>query len=133
MIKLFDLDTLKERLKAFNYTAKVEDDSALAFCLGKVKDYILNDINHKELPEGLTRIAIDMAVGEFLLNKKTFTPSDIEGLSFDAIAKEISEGDTKVSFETSGVTSTEQKLDLLIKYLLSYGKGQLACFRRFRW
>ncbi|MDU1041591.1 MAG: hypothetical protein E7A47_01185 [Clostridiales bacterium] len=133
MIKLFDLETLKERLKAFNYTAKVEDDSALAFCLGKVKDYILNDINHRELPEGLYRIAIDMAVGEFLLNKKTFVPSDLEGLSFELPAKEISEGDTRVSFDTSGNPSTEQKLTALIQYLLSYGKSQLACFRRFRW
>lgn len=133
MIKLFNLEILKERLKAFNYTAKVEDDSALAFCLGKVKDYILNDINHKELPEALHRIAIDMAVGEFLLNKKTFGPSDLEGLSFELPAKEISEGDTRVSFDTSGNLSIDQKLTALIQYLLNYGKGQLACFRRFRW
>ena len=63
---MFDMETVKERLKSFGYEAKEEDASALAFCVEKVHNTIKNDINCQDVPEGLEYIAVDMAAGEFL-------------------------------------------------------------------
>ena len=74
---------------------------------------------------------IDIAVGEFLKAKKTFSPEDLSGLDFSAMVTQIKEGDTDVSFSEG--KSTEQRLDEFISYLLSYGTPQFSCYRRLRW
>ena len=88
-----------------------------------------------EVPEGLETIVVDMAVGEFFLALKTFNPSSLSniGLSFDSAVKELSEGDTRVSFATDGNKSDEQKLDIIIDLLINGRRSEFACYRRFRW
>ena len=68
---MFDAETVKERLKSFGYEVRAEDEFALTFCVDKVRSTIRNEINWKEVPEGLEHVAVDMAAGEFLLSKKT--------------------------------------------------------------
>ena len=120
---MFDTDTVKERLKSFGYEVKADDEFALTFCVEKVRSTIKNEINWNDVPEGLEHIAVDMAVGEFLLSKKTFAP-----------VKQIQTGDTNTVFATGeGSMTPEQRLTSFINYLLSYGKAEFNSFRRIRW
>lgn len=131
---MFDVDTVKERLKSFGYEVKESDEFALTFCVEKVRSSIKNEINWQEVPEGLEHIAVDMAVGDFLLSKKTFAPNDLVGFDLDYAVKQIQTGDTNTVFATGeGSLTPEQRLTTFINYLLSYGKAEFNSFRRIRW
>lgn len=131
---MFDVDTVKERLKSFGYEVKESDEIALTFCVEKVRSSIKNEINWQEVPEGLEHIAVDMAVGDFLLSKKTFAPNDLVGFDLDYAVKQIQTGDTNTVFATGeGSLTPEQRLTTFINYLLSYGKAEFNSFRRIRW
>lgn len=131
---MFDLESLKERLNSLGYEVSAADDFALTFSLGKVKSSVLNNINHSEIPSDLERIAIDMAVGEFLLVIKTFSPEKIQKLDLDYAVKQIQVGDTSTVFATGEASSSpEQRLNAFIDHLLHAGKDQFNCFRRVRW
>lgn len=131
---MFDVETVKKRLESFGYEVKAEDEFALTFCVEKVRSTIKNEINWQDVPEGLEHIAVDMAVGEFLLSKKTFSPDDLTGLDLDYAVKQIQTGDTNTVFAVGEGTQTpEQRLTTFINYLLSYGKAEFSSFRRIRW
>lgn len=131
---IFNEESVKERLKSFGYKVKAKDDFALTFCVEKVSNTIKNEINGPDVPEGLKHIAVDMAAGEFLLSKKTFSPADIGGLDLEYAVKQIQMGDTNTVFATGeGSLTPEQRLTAFINYLLSYGKSEFNAFRRIRW
>lgn len=131
---MFDADAVKKRLESFGYEVRAEDDAALAFCIMKVRGTIRNEINCRDVPEGLEHIAVDMAVGEFLLAKKTFAPDDLEMLDLDYAVKQIQTGDTNTVFATgAGSLTPEQRLTAFINYLLSYGRDEFHSFRWIRW
>lgn len=131
---MFDVKSVIERLTEIGYEVKESDSFSLTFCVEKVRSTIKNETNLQDVPEGLEHIAIDMAVGEFLLGKKTFTPDDIAGLDLTGVVKEIKEGDTTTSFGTGESTQTpEQRLTTYINYLLTYGKVEFSSFRRLKW
>lgn len=131
---MLDTDTVKERLKALGYEVRESDECSLTFCVEKVRSTIKNEINWSEVPEGLEHIAVDMAVGEFLLAKKTFSPADLEMFDFDYAVKQIQTGDTNTVFAVGeGSLTPEQRLTAFINYLLSYGKAEFHSFRRIRW
>lgn len=131
---MFDTETVKNRLKFFGYEVKADDEFVLTFCVEKVRSTIKNEINWQDVSEGLEHIAVDMAVGEFLLSKKTFTPNDLVGFDLDYAVKQIQTGDTNTVFATGeGSLTPEQRLTAFINYLLSYGKDEFNSFRRIRW
>lgn len=131
---MFGVEAVKERLNSFGYEVKADDDFALTFCVEKVRNTIRNETNQKEVPEGLEHSAVDMAVGEFLLSKKTFAPADLEGLDLEYAVKQIQTGDTNTVFATGeGCLTPEQRLTSFINYLLSYGKAEFSAVRRIRW
>jgi len=133
-MEMFNSEAVKKRLESFGYEAKKEDEPSLDFCVGKTQNSILNKINWKELPEGLEYIAVDMAAGEFLQAKKTFAPDDLSMLDLSSAVKQIQSGDTNTVFAIgSGSLTREQRLDIFISHLLSYGKGEINSFRRLRW
>ncbi len=106
----------------------------MVFALDKAVGSIKNDCNLADLPEGLQRIAVEWAAGEFLQAKKAFAPDDLAGLDLEAAVKQIQAGDTTVVFAAGeGSQTPEQRLNGLINYLLSYGRAELACYRRLRW
>lgn len=129
------LDKVMERLASLGYTDISDSDKAvLGFAVGKVTNTIRNDCNISEIPDGLTHIAVDMAVGEFLTAKKTFAPDDIAGLDLDYAVKQIQLGDTNTVFATGeGSLTSEQRLDALLNYLLTHGRDEFSCYRRIRW
>ena len=128
------LDMVKERLQSFGYEIQDGDEIILNFSIQKVENTIKNDCNVSSVPDGLVNIAVDMAVGEFLTAKKTFSPDSIAGLDLDFAVKQIQTGDTNTVFATGeGSMTPEQRLTSFINYLLSYGKGEFNSFRRIRW
>jgi len=126
----------KKRLQSFGYELREGDDALLAFAVQKAENTIKNDCNVAAVPEGLLNIAVDMAVGEFLQAKKVFAPEDLTGLDLEAAVKQIQAGDTTVMFATTGSegsSTPEQRLNILIDWLLTYGCSEFSCYRRVRW
>lgn len=128
------LERVKTRLQSFGYTLKDGDEVILIFSIEKVTNTIKNDCNVSKIPDGLMNIAVDMAVGEFLTVKKTFSPNDIAGLDLDFAVKQLQEGDKNTVFATGeGSLTAEQRLNNLLNYLLTYGRDEFSCYRRIRW
>ena len=128
------LERVKERLESFGYVLKDGDEVILTFSIQKVENTIKNDCNVPSIPYGLMNIALDMAIGEFLTAKKTFSPDDIAGLDLDFAVKQIQEGDTNTVFATGEASSTpEQRLSNFLNYLLTHRRDEFACYRRLRW
>jgi len=128
------LEMVKERLKSFGYELQEGDKFALTFSIQKVENTIENDCNTPSIPDGLVNIAVDMAVGEFLTAKKTFSPGSIAGLDLDMAVKQIQTGDTNTVFATGEGSSTpEQRLNAFLNYLLTYGRDEFSCYRKIRW
>jgi len=128
------LERAKERLESFGYVLKDGDEVILTFSIQKVENTIKNDCNVPSIPDGLMHIAVDMAVGEFLSVKKTFSPDDIAGLDLDFAVKQIQEGDTNTVFATGeGSLTAEQRLNAFLNYLLTYGRDEFSCYRKIKW
>lgn len=128
------LEQVKERLESFGYILKEGEEAVLTFSIQKVENTIKNDCNLSSIPEGLANIAVDMAIGEFLTAKKTFSPDDIAGLDLDFAVKQLQEGDTNTVFTTGeGTLTAEQRLNTFLNYLLTHGRDEFSCYRRLRW
>ncbi len=128
------LEMVKERLESFGYEWQEGDEFALSFAVQKVENSIRNNCNISSIPDGLMNIAADMAAGEFLTAKKTFSPDSVAGLDLDMAVKQIQTGDTNTVFATGeGSLTAEQRLNAFLNYLLTYGRGELACYRKIRW
>lgn len=128
------MEQVKKRLESFGYVLKDGDKAILSFSIEKVTNTIKNDCNVSSVPDGLVNIAVDMAVGEFLTAKKTFSPDEIEGLDLDYAVKQIQEGDTSTVFATGEASLTpEQRLSSLLNYLLVHGRDEFSCYRKLRW
>lgn len=128
------IEKVKERLAALGYTFKDGDEMLLKFSVQKVTGTIKNDCNVPEVPDDLMNIAIDMAVGEFLFLKKTYSPNDITGLDLEAAVKQIQTGDTNVTFAFGDGSSTpEQRFDVFVRYLLQHGRDQFSVYRKIKW
>ena len=121
-------------LESFGYTLQDGDDWLLGFCIQKVENNIKNECNVSSVPCGLKKVASQMVVGEFLFAKKGI--GQLQGLEIDidAAIKQIQEGDTNVTFAFgNGSMTPEQRLDMLIAYLMTNGKSQFVHYRRLRW
>lgn len=128
------IEKVKNRLVSFGYTPKQEDEFSITFCVEKVRNTIKNETNCQDIPDGLEHIAVDMAIGEFLLGKKTFAPDDLSTIDLSVAVKQIQTGDTNTVFGVGESTLTpEQRLDNFINYLLIYRKSEFNSFRRLRW
>ena len=126
------LEVVTERLASFGYDVTENDSWMLEFIIQKVENSIKADCNIDTIPEGLHEIAVDMVVGEFLLNKKS--KGQLEGFNLDTAVKQIKEGDTSVTFAIGeGDSTPEKRLDDLILYLMTYGKGKFASYRCIKW
>lgn len=129
-------DRIVELLAAIGYdTISDSDRIILNFAISKAESEIKNEINWKEIPQGLENVLICRVVGEFLLNKKTFAPADLSMLDLSGGAvKQIQAGDTNFVFSVDeGGESASGRLSTFINYLLTYGADQFSAFRRIRW
>ena len=124
-------DDVIKTLKSVGYEVVDADLFLLEQSIEKVKSYIKNKTNQNRVPEGLKYIWIDRSTGEFLYFKKSLNQLELRGLDFDRVAKEISEGDTKVVYEDT--KSTGDKFEVYMTYLMTRGEDELLRYRRIVW
>lgn len=91
-------EDVKKYLKSLGYEVVDGDLFLLDNSIQTVKYEIGNKTNQKKVPEGLKYVWINRSVAEFLNFKLKINQLDIPSLNFNRIAKEISEGKTKVVF-----------------------------------
>ena len=73
----------------------------------------------------------DMACGDFLAVKYQTGKLDIAGLDLTGALTSISEGDVSLTFDKS--TTDEGKFTALVSALSNAGRGNLECYRQFKW
>ncbi len=126
------LEDVKERLASFDYQVTEADSWMLTFLIQKVENHIKNTCNVSTIPEELLNIAVDMVVGEFLLNKKSM--GNLAGFNLETAIKQIQEGDTSITYAIGeGDLTPEKRLDLLIDYLMNRGKNEILSYRSIKW
>ena len=130
-----NLNTIAEavvnRLVSFGYVPTENDAWMIAYSIKGTVNHVLNEINHKTVPEGLFEVVVDMVCGEVLNAKFLSGQLDMTSLDLDGIVQSVTEGDTTVTFSTEG--TDEAKLKGLLSWLIQ-GKGSdLLCYRKMRW
>lgn len=103
----------------------------ISFSVQKVENTIKNECNVTSIPDGLFNIAIDMICGEILSAKKQ--TGQLEDFNFETALKSVQAGDTTVTYAIESSMTPEQRLNNLISYLLNYGRGEFACYRKIKW
>lgn len=107
------------------------DNFILENSIEKVKLYILNKSNQKQVPENLKYVWIERVIGEYLVFMLRIGKLEIDALDFGRIAKEISEGDTKVAYDNTKTTG--DKFEVYTMYLQTYGEDEIKRYRRLVW
>lgn len=127
------MDEIAERLKSLGYAeVSDEDELLLGFIVDKITNKIISECNVNEIPAPLHPVWLDMVCGEFLFAKKQ--SGKLEEYDFEAVEKQIQEGDTSITFAIGeGDMTPEQRLDSLIAHLMNSGNGQFAAYRRLKW
>lgn len=124
-------ENVVERLVSFGYTPTDADAWMIAYTIKGTVNHVLNEINHKTVPEELFEVVVDMVCGELLNAKFLSGQLDMDSLDLDGMIQSVKEGDTQVNFSTEG--SDEVKLKNLLSWLIQ-GKGcDLLCCRKMRW
>ena len=118
-------------LKSVGYEVVDADLFLMEQSIEKVKSYIKNKTNQNKVPEGLKYIWIDRSTGEFLNFKKSLNQLNLNRLHFGRMAKDISEGDTKVVYEDTKTTG--DKFEVYMTYLMTRGEDELLRYRRIVW
>ena len=120
-------EDVKNYLKSLDYEIVDTDLFLLDNAIQTVKYYICNKTNQKKVPEGLRYVWINRSAAEFLDFKLKLNQLNILGLNFNRIAKEISEGKTKVVFDDT--KSTGDKFEVYLTNLLTYGEEEILKFK----
>ena len=107
------------------------DNFILENSIEKVKLYIINKTNQKQVPENLKYVLIERVIGEYLVFMLRIGKLEIDALDFGRIAKEISEGDTKVVYDNTKTTG--DKFEVYTTYLQTYGEEEIKRYRRLVW
>ena len=107
------------------------DNFILENSIEKVKLYIINKSNQKQVPENLKYVLIERVIGEYLVFMLRIGKLEIDALDFGRIAKEISEGDTKVAYDNTKTTG--DKFEVYTTYLQTYNEDEIKRYRRLVW
>lgn len=114
-------EDVKKRLASLGIVLSNEptstDNFLLNFAVNKTTDHIKNQTNLSTVPEGLTHVAIDMAVGEFLYAKKSMGLLDVGSLNFSTATKRIKDGDTDTEFLVDAKSTPEANFHAFLNYL----------------
>ena len=107
------------------------DKFILENSIEKIKLYIINKTNQKQVPENLKYVWIERAIGEYLVFMLRIGKLEIDALDFGRIAKEISEGDTKVAYDNTKTSG--DKFEVYTTYLQTYNEDEIKRYRRLVW
>ena len=102
-------EAVLKRLVSFGYDLKEDDDWSICFATQKVENHIKNSCNTTSIPDGLFNEAVDMICGNFLFTKKSTGGLTMNDLDLSAAIKQISEGDTSITFADGA--SDEEKFN----------------------
>ena len=119
------------RLGWFGYEVVHSDLLTIKFIIKKIENKVKIDCNIDEIPEELNNVLVDMVVGNFFIEKKTFDPDSLKSINFESVIKQIQEGDTNITFSDNSKTP-EQRFDELINYLINK-EYDFSCYRKIRW
>lgn len=123
-----------QRLLNFGLKLVESDNWIIMFCMNKAINHIKNSANISVIPNELYEIIVDRICGEFLFNKHKSNQLTLDNFDFDMAVKQLQEGDTTIQFAINeGSETDEQKLTSLINYLITYGEGDLICYRKLKW
>lgn len=123
-----------QRLLNFGLKLVESDNWIIMFCMNKAINHVKNSSNISIIPNELYEIIVDRICGEFLFNKHKSNQLTLDNFDFDMAVKQLQEGDTTIQFAINeGSETDEQKLTSLINYLISYGEGDLICYRKLKW
>ena len=121
-----------DRLAQLGYTATADDNDQIDFELQKIINYTLNYCNIQEVPEIVELRLIDRVCSDFLYYKKN--SGSLEGFNYDAVIKQIKEGDTSVTYAVGqGEDTPENRFDSFVKQLERGYDKWITPHRRLRW
>ncbi len=124
-----------ELLTALGLT-DADEDPVLPIIRDAVTESLQNKTNQTKLPKELTMTGAYRIAGQYLqLQKNSGRLTELNGADLESSAiKQIQEGDTNVVFGIgSGDMTPQQKLDVLISWMLNYGERELFRHRRLVW
>lgn len=125
-------EQIVKRLKMLGYTATVEDNDHIDFELEKIINYVKNYCNITEIPGILDYRITDRVCSEFLNYKKN--SGNLEGFNYDAVIKQIKEGDTTISYAVGqGEDTPENRFDSFVKSLERGFDKWITPHRKLRW
>lgn len=130
------MDTVRakviERLGHLGYTVVTTDYNHIDFEIEKITNYTLNYCNITTVPAIVEPRFIDRVCGEFLYYKKN--SGELEGFNYDAVIKEIQEGDTTIKYAVGqGEDTPENRFDAFVKQLERGYDKWITPYRRLRW
>lgn len=122
-----------ELLSTAGYKLAEGDSMLIGIGAAHTEVEILHSCNLAAVPEELLTCASRLCAADFLrLKKAAGTLDGFSGIDLTAAVKSIQEGDTSVSYDTTGTASAEQRLDAWISALDSC-RRQLIAYRRLAW
>lgn len=121
-----------QRLKMLGYNVTADDNDQVDFELNKTLNYVKNYCNIDTIPEILDYRITDRVCADFLYYKKN--SGSIEGFNYDAVIKQIKEGDTTINYAVGqGEDTPENRFDSFVKQLERGFDKWITPHRRLRW
>lgn len=121
-----------DRLGQLGYVASAEDEKHISFELTKTINYTLNYCNITKIPPILNLRIIDRVCADFLFYKKN--SGSLEGFNYDAVIKQIKEGDTTISYAVGqGEDTPENRFDSFVRQLERGFDKWITPYRKLRW
>ena len=110
-------ENIIDRLNQLGYVATDADYNQIDFELNKITNYVINNFTRTEpIPEILDPRIIDRVCSDFLYYKKN--SGGLEGFNYDAVIKQIKEGDTTIQYAVGqGEDTPENRFDAFVKHL----------------
>ena len=126
-------ENIIDRLKQLGYVATDVDYNQIDFELNKITNYVINNFTRTEpIPEILDPRIIDRVCSDFLYYKKN--SGGLEGFNYDAVIKQIKEGDTTIQYAVGqGEDTPENRFDAFVKHLERGFDKWCTPHRRLMW
>lgn len=120
-------------LTALGYTIQNGDQALITFLMGKTDEYIKNQCNLQEVPEGLTNCWVSLVIADFLTAKMAVgSLAGFANLNFEGMLSELKEGDTDIRWNTYAEQTPEARFKAFVKLLRS-SSDQFVTYRKIKW